>query len=104
MSGANCDDCVDAEREIESLREYILSHDPAASELCKMAHAFARKMLDKLLDKMLEGYEGWADSDFRDELIDKLGEHVRRAREEGEKGQWVDVANFAAFLDAMEEQ
>ena len=66
-----------------------------------LVESFAAKMLDKLTYKRDMGWTGWGDRRRKGQFERRLLEHARRAME-GERGQWVDVANFAAFLDAME--
>jgi hypothetical protein len=52
---------------------------------------FAAQMKSKLRRKALEGYSGWDDPDWqRAEIIDRLKSHI-------DKGDMVDVANFAMF-------
>jgi hypothetical protein len=55
--------------------------------------AFGREMRNKLFDKVDEGFVGWADSTCIsvDGLRDKLMVHL-------EKGDMVDVANFAMMI------
>ena len=69
--------------------------------LKRMVNDFATEMVFKLEAKMDEGWSGWDDHDMQMEFETRLIVHVMRATR-GEKGQWVDVANFAAFLDAIE--
>lgn len=61
--------------------------------LDKMVACFSMEMKRKLKRKYLEGYHGWDDPEnFPDEgIVEALKEHVN-------KGNWVDVANFAAML------
>ncbi len=58
---------------------------------------FAREMRMKLFDKTDQGYVGWADKTCisPDELREKLKEHI-------DKGDMVDVANFAMMIWNME--
>ncbi len=67
----------------------------------KLVKEFSAKMLEKLNTKRLDGWTGWNDRTMRGEFVTRLLEHARRA-DLGVKGQWVDVANFAAFLDRIE--
>ena len=59
---------------------------------------FADRMKKKLLQKEDEGWSGWRrkvhSQDFEDRLIEHALCGIR-----GDSAQWVDVANFAAFLD-----
>lgn len=66
-----------------------------------LVDTFAAKMLSKLTYKRDSGWSGWGDRRSRTQFERRLLKHAERAIA-GEKGQWVDVANFAAFLDAME--
>ena len=54
---------------------------------------FAKEMKRKLQEKRLEGYHGWDDPEYKEELERLLREHVNK-----EGAQMVDVANFAAML------
>lgn len=58
--------------------------------------AFTKEMRTKLFDKVDEGYVGWASEEFRDKLLKKLQAHL-------DKGDMVDVANFAMMLWNMDE-
>lgn len=60
-----------------------------------LANAARDAMLKKLKKKRDEGYGGWHDDCFNGELWDRLKEHV-------EKGDPVDVMNFAAMIYVRE--
>ena len=62
---------------------------------------FSDAMRRKLHQKRHQDWSGWDDPDERDALIAKLRSHVVRASSSDEipdGKQWIDVANFAAFL------
>ena len=71
------------------------------NKLCDLVTDFSDRMREKLLEKLDEGWEGWDDADAKMEFEDRLIAHVVSAMR-GEEGEWVDVANFAAFLDRIE--
>ena len=54
-------------------------------------YAFQGRMMAKLRDKSIEGWHGWED------LSEE--ECKRRLIEHAEKGDFVDVANYAFFAD-----
>ena len=74
-----------------------------AERLEKMVDDFAARMLEKLIDKDDEGWSGWSQPNYRKVLEHKLMDHAVRALQ-GESEQWLDVANFAAFLDYQSRQ
>lgn len=60
--------------------------------LDKLVNAFAKEMKKKLKRKALEGYYGWDSPDWTPEqVMESLRAHL-------DKGDPVDIANFAAFL------
>ena len=61
---------------------------------------FSAEMREKLLAKADQGWVGWDHPNYRLDLEQKLFAHVLRALR-GDSRQWVDVANFAAFLWAQ---
>jgi hypothetical protein len=61
------------------------------SELRKLVRDFSAEMREKLLAKADRGWRGWNATYYREIFRSLLVEHVS-------KGDWVDVANFAAFL------
>ena len=65
-------------------------------KLNKLVDDFSMAMRRKLLLKKHQGFYGWNDKSYRGVIGKKLMEHVERARKD--PSQWVDVANFAAFL------
>jgi hypothetical protein len=66
-----------------------LNSERKALEAC--VDDFAEKMKAKLIQKNLEGKAGWDDPDWSiEDLKRQLIDHV-------EKGDFVDVANFALF-------
>ena len=61
------------------------------ASLDALVHDFARAMRAKLISKFMEGYSGWDDPEWSVEDIKaSLLAHL-------EKGDPVDIANFAAF-------
>jgi hypothetical protein len=58
-------------------------------------------MLKKLDSKQRHGWKGWDAPSLKDNFERRLIDHALRAMQ-GEKDQWADVANFAAFLDRIE--
>ncbi len=57
-----------------------------------ITEGFRNAMLSKLRRKAVEGKSGWDDPDWtKEQILEALKEHV-------EKGDMVDVANFAMFL------
>jgi len=53
-------------------------------------------MKQKLLSKRSDGMRDWDSPAYRSLLVQRLLLHVAQGMEDGK--QWVDVANFAAFL------
>lgn len=70
------------------------------NKLTRTVFEFASQMLEKLHQKMDEGYRGWSEDEdeMRERLVAMLGEHADRASNGGGSQQWVDVANFAMML------
>lgn len=60
-----------------------------------LVDGFAKAMRSKLLAKSRDGWSGWEHCS-EDELERRLLEHLARALRD--PNQWVDVANFCAFL------
>lgn len=59
--------------------------------LTALVDDFADEMKKKLIKKFMEGYHGWDDPNWsRKEIVDRLYKHI-------DKGDMVDVANFAMF-------
>lgn len=74
----------------KSIQEFGYATDELKT-LNGLVSAFSYKMTDKLITKSLEGKGGWDDEEWTIEDIKKaLIEHI-------EKGDPIDVANFAAF-------
>ena len=69
--------------------------------LLVLIEGLREKMIAELLKKERAGWTGWNDRSRRGEFEERLIAHALRAIR-GEPGQWVHVANFAAFLDAMD--
>ncbi len=66
-----------------------------ADELRKLVHEFAEAMVKKLHQQVVDGYAGWDDPEvWGDVPIEKI---KARLIQHIEKGDPVDVANFAAF-------
>lgn len=61
--------------------------------LLKVAREFKQAMLERLLQKLAEGYRGWdaPDAVVRHDLRARLLDNVKA-------GDWVDVANIAMFI------
>ena len=72
-------------------------------EIQKLVRDFSSRMRAKLLKKLGRGWSGWRDDDFREKLENDLLIHLRLALQ-GDATQWVDVANYAAFLDYQSRQ
>ncbi len=66
--------------------------------LTDMVDAFAKRMRRKLQAKRRNRWTGWRMSGFKSKLEDDLLTHLKLALQ-GDASQWVDVANYAAFLD-----
>jgi len=67
-------------------------------EIQALVNDFSSRMRAKLLKKLGRGWSGWKDDDFRQKLEEDLLLHLRAALQ-GDATQWVDIANYAAFLD-----
>ncbi len=66
-------------------------------KLQTLVDEFSKEMLDTLEGKELEGWRGWNWKRFSKRSLEtRLQEHVARAIQDPE--QWIDVANFCAFL------
>ena len=63
--------------------------------LTLLVDQFGIEMKDKLLDRQAAGWSGWSDPEYKKVLEEKLLDHVKKAKT---KIDYVDVANFAAFL------
>ena len=69
-----------------------------AMALDALVDAFAKDMKVKLRKKYKrDGYSGWDDPDYTDNLKDGLSDHLYK-RDGREHVDWVDIGNFAAFL------
>ncbi len=64
---------------------------------------FSSRMREKLLKKLGRGWRGWENDAFKRKLEDDILIHLRLALQ-GDASQWVDVANYAAFLDYQSRQ
>lgn len=73
----------------------------AANRLATLTVQFRRHMEAKLLLKQREGKGGWGNIRHRAFLKQELLLHVHRALESGKGEDYVDVANYAAFLWSM---
>lgn len=71
-------------------------HRSESIALDRLVDRFAAKMKQKLQKKRREGYTGWNDPGFVNDLARFLSEHVTTAQRDPH--QWIDVANFAAML------
>lgn len=67
----------------------------------QLVREFSREMREKLLVKTGDGWSGWNTEGFQPACREGLAIHLVRALD-GDAAQWVDVANFAAFLWWME--
>lgn len=63
-----------------------------------MVSDFSSRMEAKLQSKRGRGWKGWSHDLFKKQLEDDLLLHLKLALQ-GDATQWVDVANYAAFLD-----
>ena len=69
-------------------------------ELQRMVRDFSGEMRDKLAHKASRHGGGWVggrEPRYRRPVVDGLMTHLGRALE-GDDSQWVDVANYCAFL------
>lgn len=66
--------------------------------ITKLIELFSAKMLKKLNAKKRQGFSGWQHIELKQKLENDLLLHLKRALQ-GDSSQWVDVANYAAFLD-----
>ena len=72
-------------------------HSEDLRALTKAVDDFCLKMKDKLIYKHLQGRRGWDDPQWsRADILQALKEHI-------DKGDPVDIANFAMFLDCKDE-
>lgn len=69
--------------------------------LRQLVREFSSEMREKLLAKADAGWGGWDIKIYKKTLEEKLVHHLVRALK-GDAKQWVDVANFAAFLWYLE--
>ena len=69
-------------------------------QLVAMVDDFARQMKEKLLAKEKDGWTGWRETHYRSNFQRRLVAHAIEAIQ-GDNRQWVDVANFAAFLNYL---
>ena len=66
-------------------------------QLQMVVREFGAVMLAKLQTKRLRGFTGWNATNLPDSVLERgLMDHVARAMRDPK--QWIDVANFAAFL------
>ena len=63
--------------------------------LADMVKGFSQAMLTKLCEKEKDGWHGWRQIKNEAQFMRRLNEHVMKALDSGD---YVDVANFAAFL------
>ncbi len=66
-----------------------------------LVESFSAKMLYTLGGKASRGWLGWSHRHRKRNFEIRLLEHAQRGID-GEAGQWIHVANFAAFLDRLE--
>ena len=76
--------------------------DKEDDALCELIDAFAAEMKNKLIDKRAEGWEGWRESACMDELRQNFKIHAT-GNLDGFV-DFIDVANFAAFLWNLEDR
>ncbi len=67
-------------------------------KLQALVRDFSSRMLEKLQAKRGRGWSGWRSEHFKERLENDLLIHLRLALQ-GDDSQWIDVANYAAFLD-----
>lgn len=70
-------------------------------ELASVTYRFASRMFDRLAQKAEDGYLGWDDPDYREEIMRKLEIHAKRLMA-GDSSEAIDVANLAMFLYALD--
>jgi hypothetical protein len=68
------------------------------TRLRKLVQKFSAAMRVKLLSKQDRGWENWDVPAFREKLVVDLISHLLRAADGKHPEQWVDIANYAAFL------
>ncbi len=82
----NCENC-------EQINDEII-------RLTAMVDQFSKRMKEKLVAKANRRFAGWDCESYRADLERKLFSHAMRGIQ-GDGNQWLDVANFAAFLDGL---
>jgi len=70
-------------------------------ELCDAVDIFAEKMKKRLLEKLDEGFYGWDDVHYKDDIVKKLIHKTARLCNR-DVNQGIDIANFAMMIDYME--
>ena len=71
--------------------EHDVEYNNATKSIRMLANSFSKEMKEKMLQKFNEGRRGWDDPAWTVEDVKKaLIDHI-------EKGDPVDIANFAAF-------
>lgn len=80
------------EKELRAARQPAQPQSEDDKALTALVDEFAAEMKLKLLAKRREGNWGWDNPENRDKIEHGLFAHLKRP------GQWIDVANYAAFL------
>ncbi len=75
--------------------------DRQVEKLAELVESFSAKMLNELAGRASRGWMGWSHRRRKRNFEIRLLKHAQRGID-GEAGQWVHVANFAAFLDRLE--
>jgi len=73
-------------------------------KLYRVVQRFSVKMINKLNEKVDEGWGGWDDPELKDRLIIKMLEHCLECFKMGSAKEAVDIANFAMFIDWIENE
>lgn len=86
------------EKELRAARQPEQPQSEDDKALTALVDEFAAEMKLKLLAKRREGNWGWDNPENRDKIEHGLFAHLKRP------GQWIDVANYAAFLWNIDRQ
>ena len=60
-------------------------------DMKEVRRKFVKAMRNRTEQKSLEGFDGWAEPDWRRSMRGRIDTKIKQ-------GKWVDVANFAMFL------
>lgn len=69
----------------------MLEQKEVIYDMDEVRRKFAKAMNERTSQKRQEGFSGWAESECRRSMRQRIGTRIRQ-------GKWVDVANFAMFL------